>query len=262
MKIKVNTLLFFLLISSYSYATTLKIPSMPDGNHQFYHELLQESLRAEGSHIKIEDAGEIPHKRVLHLLDNGSVSIYWLIQKNERDKRWVPVKFGLTNGLIGCRLLFIPSGDQRRYVGVKTLTDFQKLNLTGAFGKGWFDVGVWKLNDLKYHEVDGNWRRIYTMLGSRNRGIDYFSRGFNEIIKESKEVSYLRIEKRLMFVYKRDYIFYLSKSLKHFQIPLEKALKSAKRKGLLERLIQKYWGKYFKKLNFDERVKIKLKAPK
>lgn len=43
---------------------------------------------------------------------------------------------------------------------MKTLEDFRKQGKVGGFGKGWFDIVVWKSNDLKFTEEDGEWRAL------------------------------------------------------------------------------------------------------
>ncbi len=262
MRLYISLLILILTFSSEIFGITLTLPSFPDGNHRYYHELLDRSFKNSGYDVTIKNIGQFPHKRILHMLDKGQISIYWLVQKNSRDKRWIPVRVGITNGLIGNRILFITRGTQKLFNNIKNLSDFRKSNLVGAFGKGWFDVGVWKYNKLAYYEVDGNWRNIYNMLKHGNRGIDYFSRGFNEIVQESKFNSSLDIEERVVLVYDRDYQFYLSKSAEQHRDLLEKVLMKSKKSGLMNKLIRKYWAVDFKKLKFDERLKIKLYAPK
>ncbi len=239
----------------------LLIPSLSDNNHLYYHELLETALSEAGYNADLQVVPNLPHKRVLLMLKNDALSLYWLVQSKKMDQQFIPVKNGISNNLIGHRILFIAKGQQQDFDNVNTLNDFRKLNKVGAFGKKWFDAEVWKYNNLKYQEVDGKWRNIYKMLASRYRGIDYFSRGFTEIGQESILNPDLDIEQKLMFIYNRDFRFYLSKSAAHYKLILEKALTKAKKSGLIERLLRKYWSKDLKNLNFDKRTKIYLKLP-
>lgn len=236
------------------------IPDVGIESHQYFHELLAKSLEAKGEEFAITTK-EMPQKRAVRMLEQGGITLFWLIQSDQRDQDYLPVKVGLTNSLIGHRILFIPKGTQAQYDGVNSLEDFRKLGKVGGFGKNWFDVRVWVHNNLPVYEKDGDWNALYKMVASQKRGVDYFSRGFNEILAESEQHPDLEIENRLMLVYNRDFLFYLSK--KHGQLSevLQKALESAKQEGLMDQLIRKYWAQDFEKLKFDQRVKIPLETP-
>lgn len=239
----------------------LTIVSLPDNKHLYFQELLQKSIESAGHKIKINLLGEMSQLRIVKMLDSNRISLRWLLQTEKRDKKYTPVEVGITNALIGHRVLFIPKGQQAIYSKVKTLQDFKKLGKIGAFGKNWYDVKVWKANGMEYYEQDGEWRTIYKMLSKGNRGIDYFSRGVNEILDEAKLHPYLDIEKKLMFIYDRDYRFYLSKTASKYKKILEDSLQKAKESGLMDKLVKKYWGSQLKILDFYNRTKIYLKTP-
>ena len=179
--------------------------------------------------------------------------------------KYIPIEVGLTNGLIGKRILFIKSGDQHLYDNVNTLDDFRQLNLVGGIGKNWFDVNVWKANNLQYKEQSGNWKSIFKMI-PKGHSYNYFSRGITEIIVESQQYPDLDIEQHLVLIYDRDYRFYLSKNGKNSGEPyralLSASIKKAKKSGLIDRLVSKYWGSDFETSSYDQRTKIYLKTPK
>ncbi len=218
----------------------------------------------EDGHTPILITSELPHLRVKFYLDIGEISIHWMVESKVRNKKYIPVKVGLTNGLIGQRILLIKKGNQHFYDGVKTLKDFRNLNLVGGMGKDWFDARVWETNRLKYKEHSGNWKAIFKMIPARSV-YDYFSRGINEILEEAEQYPDLAIEERLVLIYERDFIYYLSKTGKNagakYKDIIEHALIKAKDSGLVERLINKQWTNDFKTLNFDKRIKIHLKTP-
>lgn len=203
----------------------------------------------------------IPQKRTHVMLQDGKLTLMWLIESAERNKEYTPVSVGLTNGLIGERIFLIPKGKQHLYDSVKTLEDFREIKKVGAFGKNWYDSKVWEANSLKYTVVDGEWRQIYRFLKLEKVGVDYFSRGFTEIVTEAGQHPYLDIEQKLVFIYERDFIFYLSDNAKKYKPILEKALINAKETGLMDSLIQKYWKDDFEKLEYENRTKIFLKLP-
>ena len=155
----------------------------------------------------------------------------------------------------------IPAGQDNIYSQIKTLEDFKALGKVGAFGENWFDIKVWIENNLPYTVVDGEWRNIYDMLAKGDRGIDYFSRGFNEVVVEAEAHPDLEIESHLMFIYDRDFRFYLSQPNAELKDVIEDALLQAQDNGLMAELIRKYWANDFSKLNFAGRVKIELDTP-
>ncbi|KPA09620.1 conserved hypothetical protein, secreted [Candidatus Magnetomorum sp. HK-1] len=262
------TLSFFslLVLSAFSDEIRLHVPILKDSPqlHLYFHELLEKAIKETGHTPKLIPY-ILPQLRIKDYLDNGKISIYWLVETAERNKKYIPVGGGITNRLIGKRILFIKKGDQHLYDNVKTLDDFRKLNLVGGMGKKWIDAKVWKANNLKYIEHNGIWRSIFLMIPA-GRVYNYFSRGINEIIDESKQYPDLDIEKRLIFIYDRDFRFYLSKTGENagqkYKKVLKLALKNAKKNGIIEDLIIKYWGNDFKTLNYDTRIKIPLITPK
>ncbi|MBI3161322.1 MAG: hypothetical protein HYZ23_02370 [Chloroflexi bacterium] len=239
----------------------LVLPTYPDNVHLFYIELIEKSLTAAGVPYTLEFEEDLPQLRAVEMLDQGELSLMWLVASAERDTKYTRVNVGLTNGLIGRRILLIPAGQGAAYENVQNLEDFRNLGKVGAFGKGWFDVKVWDANGLPYQEIDGEWRVIYDMLAKGDRGLDYFSRGFTEIVSEASEHPDLEIEKHLVLIYNRDFYFYLSSSAVQYKDTLEAALLKAQKDGLIDELAQKYWADSFTKLNMDARIQIELETP-
>lgn len=240
----------------------LSLPSFNDNSHHYYHELIEKSVQAIGYEVIISTPYKhIPQKRTHTMLQHGKLSLMWYIESEERNKKYLPVPVGLTNKLIGKRILFIPEGKQFLYDSVQTIDDFRALKVVGAFGKNWYDEEVWNANSLQCMIIDGEWRTIYRLLQLEKKGIDYFSRGLTEIIPESKQHPSLAIEEKLVFIYDRDFIFYLSPDAKSYQPILAKAIQNAKESGLMDSLIQKYWGNTFTQLHYDKRVKLHLTLP-
>jgi len=231
------------------------------GGRTYFSELLETALASAGHQLQLKHLGVMPQNRIYEMLTDGRLSLNWLLQSKERDAKFVPVEVNLTNGLIGHRILLIPNGKQSVYQHIKTLDDFKKLKKVGGFGQNWFDVKVWKHNQLDYIEVQGDWQMIYKMLNAGNRGIDYFSRGVFEIVPEAEEHPYLNMESNLIFVYDRDFRFYLSQNAAHYKKILEEALVVAQVNGLMERLIQKHWKQELDILHLDQRIKLILKTP-
>lgn len=258
--------LSLLVSSAHSDEIRLHIPILQDSprQHIFYHELLETAIKEAGHTPKLI-VQELPQLRAKYYLETGLISIYWMIESAERNKNYIPIETEITNELICKRILFIKRGDQHLYDNVNNLEDFRKLNLVGGMGQKWFDTKVWQSNNLRYKEQGGNWKSIFLMI-RRDRAFNYFSRGINEVIDESKQYPDLDIEKRLVFIYDRDCLFYLSKTGVNagakYKDVIEHALKKAKDSGLIKRLVKKYWSNDIKALSYDNRIKLHLKTPK
>lgn len=252
--------------TAHSEVISLHVPFVVDAPKQnyFYHELLSTAIQDAGHTPKLT-IKKIPHLRAKNMLESGKVSILWMVESKQRNQEFIPIEVGLTNGLIGNRILFIKQGDQPLYDKVKTLDDFRQLNLMAGLGKGWFDGRVWKENNLSYKENYGNWTSIFKMIMA-GRDYHYFPRGLNEIMVEARQFPELSVEKKLVLIYDRDFRFYLSKegpnAGKKYQDILSSVMNKAKQSGLIDRLIRKYWGNDFDALNYDQRQKIYLETPK
>ena len=261
------TSLFLMLLLSEAHSETIQlhIPLISDSpkQHQYFHELLNIAIKDAG-HIPKLISSELPQLRAKEYLKYGGISIFWMVESTQRNQEFEPIKVGITNGLIGKRILFIKVGDQEQYNQVKNLDDFRKLNTVGGMGKDWFDAKVWAKNRLRYQEHSGMWTSIFKMI-PKGRDYNYFARGVNEILVEAKQYPKLAIEENLVLIYDRDYRFYLSKTgpnagIKYHTV-LSLAIKKAQESGLISRLVRKYWEHDYEELNYDKRIKIHLKSP-
>ncbi len=232
------------------------------GGQQYFVDLLQQSLADRGHEVAVNVLGNLPQKRMLYMMEQGELTLTWLVQSAARDNRYVPVKVGITGGLIGQRILLIPQGQEGAYKQVTNLEQFRRTGKVGVFGEGWFDIEVWHHNRLPYRVSKGAWQKtVYQKIADGGRGIDYFSRGIFEILEEAKAHPYLAIEPHLILVYDRDFRYYLSHSFGHYKSIIEEALNDAKQSGLMERLIALHWGEALQKLQMDSRTKIHLPVP-
>ncbi|WP_434340446.1 hypothetical protein [Motilimonas cestriensis] len=252
------------LLCPFAYAAEsieLILPASKDGSHEYFHELLLRSLSAQGIEVTIiAPYSHLPQKRAVRLLESQAISLFWMIETPRRNQKFTKVNVGLTKGLIGKRILLVPKEDKMRYAKVTNLDDFRQLNVTGGFGANWFDIEVWQANQLRYIVRDGEWRALYDMLSS-NGGVNYFSRGVNEILSEQQQHPYLVVEPHLLFEYQRDFVFYLSSQNAYHKTMIESALIKANKSGLMDQLIKEYWSQYFDSLGLEQRVKLKLLTP-
>lgn len=247
--------------SGFAADITLTLPSFSNGNHRFFHQLLVESLQADGHTVHVQSEVDLPQPRILKNLDSGKLTLYWLLQTQERDSSYVSIPHALTNGLIGQRIFLIPKGDEAAFAGIKTLRDLQASGKIAGLGAGWFDTLIWSENKLPFVAQHGDWKRIYSMMASKARGIDYFPRGATEIMAEAQDNPDLAIEPNLVLAYPRDFVFYLAQSHADLRPAIEGALKRAQKSGLQRKLIETYLGPSVAALHLAKRTRILLQDP-
>jgi len=240
---------------------TLTISSRNDSSLDFYRDVLEQSLALSSYRVDIRFIGNLSYRRQINYLKHGKIDLIWRLRTQERDQAFTRVDVGLTEGMIGQRIFLIPKGDQWKYNKIDNLIEFIQHNLTGGFGEKWFDIDIWKYNQLPYVEIPGDNKKIYRMLASKKRNIDYLSRGMNEVIGDAKLYPSLEIEQRLLFIYQLDTYFYLGPSATRYQTILEQSLQKAQKNGLLKTLIHKHWGNVDNLLQLEKRQKIYLKMP-
>ena len=97
------------------------------------------------------------------------------------------------------------------------------------------------------------------------RDYNYISRGLNEVVAEAIQYPKLEIEKKLVFVYDRDFYFYLSKTGLNagaeYNDIIKHAMKQAEKSGLIQRLVTKHWPNTYEALNYEQRIEIHLALP-
>ncbi|STR44639.1 hypothetical protein EV682_106112 [Iodobacter fluviatilis] len=254
---KLGICLFFMNFA-HAEVIDLHLMNRRDQQQQYYHRLLQESLLAEGYRVNIIAEPEMPVARVNKVLESGDLSVHWFLQTAERDKRFLRVDIPLSFGLIGQRLLLIKKGQSAAYSRVKTLADLQAINKRAGLAQGWFDVMVWKENQLPVYEQIGDWQVLFKLLAAGNRDVDYFPRGAIEILDDLAAHPDLEIEPDLLLSYERDFVFYVSPRYPQLRNQIEKALQAALASGLQRRLFDQLLFPKVKQLNLNKRTVINL----
>jgi len=242
---------------------TLRLPVdlLPGQDFSYYRELLVRSLAGLGVKALLPVHDTVPQTRMLWNLKRGITSLRPLLETRGRDCRLTEVPVDLTDGRIGQRVFLVPPSQKSRFAGVQDLNDLRATHAVAAFGQGWFDIRIWRANQLTYRVIPGDWSRIYEMVRVGGRHIDYFPRGINEVLSEARQHPGLVIEPHLLLVYDRDFRFYLSPPYAQYEPLIEKALRKARDSGLMARLQRKYWGNVEQALHLSRRQTIHLFTP-
>lgn len=239
----------------------LKLGGTPSA-YAYINTLLTRTLERHGYSVKVRNVGDIPTTRMELMLQRGEVSAFILGRTAQRDQSFLPVNVGMTDDLVNRRILFIPKGSQARYDEVSTLEDFRQLQLVAGLGVDWADSAIWAANDLPLRAMGGDWKRLYQMVASQNRGMDYLPRGAHEMATEWRAYPDLDVERNLVLVYEQDHIMYVSPTEPELHALLQGALAQARDSGLIADLAAEFfrdvWGP---PVNLGQRRVIHLRQP-
>ncbi|RED53797.1 hypothetical protein [Aestuariispira insulae] len=245
---------------------TLRIADQTDRTYEFYHILLEQAFEQAGHKLTLIKRTGLPQKRIIALFEHGELDIHWMLESKERNEKYQAIPVGLTGGLAGHRVLLISPEQQSQFDPVKTLDDFRNMNLAGGFGENWFDIDVWRLNKLSYTVAPGDWRSIFSILQSEKRrqisNIHYFSRAVTEVELEIAQYPALVAEQNLMFIYDRDFKFFLNRNDQSRGPLLTAVMEHAQKSGLIEDLVNRYYGASLENLHLDQRTKFILETPR
>ncbi|MCH8498693.1 MAG: hypothetical protein LAT63_09455 [Marinobacter sp.] len=222
-------------------------------------DLLQQALQATGHDVEIVTRGTFPTTRLERMLSEGTISVMMLGETSIRNREFLPIRVGMTNNLVNHRILFVPNGQEEAYIGIRTLTDLIERQKVAGVGSSWRDYGIWNANGLPAVAIDGDWKRVYKMVASGNRGIDYLPRGAHEIAMEWPHHPELSVEPSLVLVYDRDHILYVSPNHADLYPVLAEALLRAEQSGLLAAVAHTHFQAVFEPpINLHSRHRIQL----
>jgi len=240
----------------------LRIPVVSDGHATYFIRLLEASLNLVHQPYRIHYVKDVPARRMWAMLGKGDINLFYGLEKKEQDigKEIIPVRVGLTNGLIGQRVFLIRPADAASFARVQSVADLRQTRLVAGFGEGWGDVKVWSKAGLPLYEHTAPWKTIYAMVAAGNRHVDYLPRGVIEVMPEARQHPELTVEQHLLVEYRGDFVFYLSASAASYRPIIERALREAEASELKARLIDESFGPDIKALGLDRRIRLRLPA--
>jgi len=221
--------------------------------------LLEQTLTQGGYPTVVQELGNLPMTRLEAMLQRGDISVLILGPTAERERRFLPVRVDMTDNLVNQRILFIPKGSQALYDPVHSLEDFRRLQRVAGMGAAWADRAIWEANDLPVVTIGGDWKRLYRMVASTTRPIDYLPRGAHEMAHEWTQHADLEVERNLVFSYAQDHILYVSPAYPELHQLLQELLPQAQRTGLISRLARAHYRQVFEPpLSLQQRRVIRL----
>ncbi|WP_277374766.1 hypothetical protein [Pseudomonas sp. AA-38] len=224
--------------------------------------VLEQTLASGGHAVEVRELTDLPMTRLELMLQRGDISALILGPTAERNRRFLPVWVDITDNLVNQRILFIPKGSQALYDPVHSLEDFRRLQRVAGMGTAWADRAIWESNGLPVVSIDGDWKRLYRMVASPARRIDYLPRGAHEMALEWKQHADLEVERNLVFTYAQDHILYVSPARPELHRLLQALLPQAQRTGLISRLAREYYHQAFEPpVSLQQRRVIRLGMP-
>jgi hypothetical protein len=221
-------------------AETFRIAAFPDQATFDKYELglLKVAIDAlPGDHEVVIVPFDYNQGRALRALEAGTApfDIYPTGYDIEREKRLRMVRFPLTRGLLGHRMLVILESSRQRFEAIETLDQLQA-HITFGSGATWPDTQIMRRAGFKV--VTGTVYQLWAML--RNGRFIAFPRGMQEVFRELGQESSpddldpLVIEPNFLISYRFDEFFYLNTANEQMAELIEEGLREAHRQGALD----------------------------
>lgn len=240
---------------------TLRVMARSAQSQAYFHGLLVAALAEVGVTVRLQAAPDMPNPRIESLLEEGVLDVHWFLRTPARDQRFLRVAQGLTEGMIGWRVLMVPPAQLASYASLRSLADLRRSGKVAAMGFGWADVAIWQHNGLPAVASRLSVTELYRLVASGQRGMDYFPRGSIEVGVEQDRHAGLVPVPDLVLVYPQDFYFYISPAKPQLRARLQQALQQAEERGLRHRLFRQYYGASLAGLALDKRVVIRLAVP-
>lgn len=217
----------------------LAMPSPDDG---YIIDIFRLALEAEGGGHTFEVVERVllAQDRALRALNDHEAryDVHYSGYDPKREHSYAMVRFPITRGMLGHRMLAIRADNQEMLMHISSLDALRSLRL--GSGIDWPDTKIMRAAGLEV--VTASDSTLWPML-ARNR-FDAFPRGINEIAAELKSEGSgkygveLVAGQGVMLVYRYDHFFYLARHKRDLADIIERGLIKAHETGDLDRVIE------------------------
>lgn len=201
--------------------------------------------------------------RALRELNAGNASqiaIANVATSPEREKNLLPVAIPFDRGLLGFRVCLIREGDQHRFSGINSVSEFNRRGLLIGQGTHWPDRIILQANGLSVVNVP-QFQTLFAML--RRSRFDCFLRGASEVLidMEQQDMQGLTVETDLLIQYQMpSYLFVGPDNLALAQ-RLELGLRRAIESGAFDAYFNQHFRRAIDELRLYDRQFIVLQNP-
>jgi hypothetical protein len=191
--------------------------------------------------LEIHDGQPISQSRATRQLAAGELDVLALGTNAERERDLLPIRFDISFGMVGMRLLLIRREDQARIARMDS-TDMRN-SLVFGLNVDWADLPILRANGFKVVTATG-YETLFAML-SQHR-FDAFTRGLNEAHRELQRFhdTYpnLVIERTKALYFSYPIYFWVNRERADLAQQIDQGLKVALADGSLRRLFERFYA--------------------
>lgn len=227
--------------------------------------LLREALARAGSPWQLTPSRDrVSHARALTdlaepRLGTSGIELIWTMTNAERERQLLPVRIPLDRGLFGWRVLFVRTGEARRFAHARSLDDLRSFSFLQ--GHDWPDADILAANGLRVERAT-QFDALFPMM-ARQRA-DALPRGVPEVEEELASRATpqgLELEPRLLLRYPTALYCFVSPQRRDLAQELERCLKSLQASGAFDRLLREWFAPSLALVKLRERRLIELRNP-
>lgn len=252
------------LLSSLTFGITEKIIIPNEAHSAYIKSLLEHGFNELGYDAKVEILKEkLTAARIAKRLARGTIDLTWNLPSRSYQNSEAIKNVKLFGSLLGSRILLVPLGEENSFKDIKSLDDLRNSGKVAVFGEDWLENKIWLSNNLPVVEIPGDWKKIYPLLGSRKRKIDYTCLGINEVLYglNTYGMEYNRelgLEKNILLKYDIYFVPFISKKNENKFTMLKNVFVYTDEKGLIKKSEKNHWKDDYAKLNIKNRRVINL----
>lgn len=254
-------LLLSLLTCAASWGLEVKVSDSRANN--FYMDALVWVLNKSGAdyHLVHTEHSASSQVRKVTLLQNNEIDVMYAGTSNHLEKQLLPIRYPITRGLVGTRLLLINKQYQDEYSQINSLEDLKQYS--GVLSFGWPEKEIFEAVGLK--QIEQLYDDIFENINSGTRY--YFSRGvleiYSELLGREKDLPNLVVETEILLNYRSAVFFFVNSKNKE----LQHALNLGFEKGYADGSYQEFFYNHptvkaaFKKADLKHRAIINIPNP-
>lgn len=254
-------LIISLFLSALSWGIDIKINDSRENN--FYIDALVWLLNKSEADYRLIHTNHIMSSQVrkVTLVQDGEIDVMYAGTTIDMESKLKPVRFPITRGLVGTRLLLINQKYQDEYRTVKNIEDLKLYS--GILSFGWPEKEIFEAVGLA--QVEQLYNDIFQNINSGSRY--YFSRGvleiYSELLSKKKHLPNLVVESELLLKYRSAVFFFINPNNKE----LEEILTLGFEKGYADGSYQEFIYNHpsikasFEKAKLKERRVIEIPNP-
>lgn len=219
---------------------------------------LDRTVSSHGAYRLVSSHKMEQDRAVIQLTQNEAIDIANFAPDAEREKKLLPIRIPVTQGLLGYRVCLINKNAQSKFDGIKSLESWRNRGLKIGQGKGWPDTAILEANDLSVVKSP-KYNPLFAML--KKGRFDCFSRSISEVTPELKNHTDIALEENILLVYRLPTFFFVSKEAPDLASRIEQGLLMAYEEGSVQNLLHSHYETVFKAMNISKRTLIHLDNP-